>query len=218
MKKYLKDYLKIIAMSITGLIFSIASFYLIMNYYHNEELNRYIYIGENNVYYTNYKAKLERISDNLITFSNKNHKKSSYEKLHSDLVTCYNSLSSEGTLLDLKTNQFLGPKDVYSLGSSFQSNALNVCWAVHLSYIKNDTTDFKDIGPFIANNVSSINNEINNAVLEIQNNSSYFYTTNITSSTIRNYLDNDFSVIANSYNEFADVVLLLSEKLKDGGY
>ena len=48
-----------------------------------------------------------------------------------------------------------------------------------------------------------------------QNNSSYFYTTSITSSTIRNSLLADYSIIANSYNSFADNILLLSKYINE---
>ena len=42
---------------------------------------------------------------------------------------------------------------------------------------------------------------------EIQNNSSYYFSTNVSSSTIRNSLSSDYTIIANSYIEFANILI-----------
>ena len=55
------------------------------------------------------------------------------------------------------------------------------------------------------------------ALDEIKNNSSYYFNTNISSATIRNNLLSDYNIIASSYNEFAKMVLTLSEVLNEGG-
>ena len=217
MKKFIKDYLKIISISITGLVFILASFYLIINYYHSEEINRKLYIGENEINYKNYKEKLTKINENLVDYRNKNNNNSAYKGMYNNLVTCYKTMNEEGTLANIKTDSFYSAYDIYKLGGKFQSHLLNTCWALHLSYIKNDNDKFKEISPFIVNNIETITNQANNALSEIQNNSSYFYTTNITASTVRNYLNSDYKMIADSYNEFADIILLLSEKINDGG-
>ena len=61
MKNFIKEYLNIIAYSTIGLIFVITSFYLIMNYYHSEEVKTTIYVSENDINYQGYKDKLEKI-------------------------------------------------------------------------------------------------------------------------------------------------------------
>ena len=73
--------------------------------------------------------------------------------------------------------------------------------------------EFQDVAPYVTSSINTINNQVNFALAEIQNNSSYFYTTNITSSTIRNYLSSDYTMISNAYNEFADIILNLSETI-----
>ena len=52
---------------------------------------------------------------------------------------------------------------------------------------------------------------------EIQNNSSYYFSTNVSSSTIRNSLSSDYTIIANSYIEFANILINISNTLTEGG-
>ena len=54
MKRFIKEYLKVISYAALGLIFIVASFYLVMNYYHYEELKRPLYISSGDVNYLNY--------------------------------------------------------------------------------------------------------------------------------------------------------------------
>ena len=57
----------------------------------------------------------------------------------------------------------------------------------------------------------------NNALEEIHNNSSYFFTTKVASTTIRNYLRSDYNIIVDSYQDFANIILNLSELINKGG-
>ena len=63
MKRFIKEYLKVISYAALGLIFIVASFYLVMNYYHYEELKRPLYISSGDVNYLNYQEKLNEIFD-----------------------------------------------------------------------------------------------------------------------------------------------------------
>ena len=215
MKKFIKEYLNIIAYSITGLILVITSFYLIMNYYHYEEVKTTIYVSENDINYQGYKDKLEKIKTNLNVFSKSKITDTKLRAIYNKLSTCSSVLGGNNTLANIPTNHYFTSKEVYDLGSKFQTDVLNICWALHLSYITEENTDyrFKEVAPYIKNSVGIISSQVNFALSEIQNNSSYFYTTNITSSTIRNYLSSDFTSIAKAYNDFADIVLSLSEQL-----
>jgi len=219
MKKFLKEYLRIIAVSITGLIFSLASFYLIINYYHSIELQKEIYIGESDLNYKKYRETLKQIDDNLTKFGQKKSNNSEYLKMYHKLTSCYSVLNKSGTLATLSPNKQYNSYDIYLLGTSFQSELLNTCWALQLSYIKNDDIiePFKTVSPFLVNNVSLMGKRVDNALHEISNNSSYFYSTKVASITVRDYLSSDYLMIAESYNDFANVILSLSELINENG-
>lgn len=215
MKNFIKEYLNIIAYSVTGLILVIASFYLVMNYYHSEEVKTTVYVSENDVNYQGYKDKLEKIKTNLDTFSKSKVTDNKLRAIYNKLSTCSLVLNGNNTLATIETEHYFTSKEVYELGSRFQTDVLNICFALHLSYITEENADprFKVVAPYVKNSVNTMASQVNFALSEIQNNSSYFYTTNITSSTIRNYLASDFTAIAKAYNDFASIILSLSEQL-----
>jgi len=220
MKIFLKSYLNIVATSLIGLVFMIASFFLIINYYHYEELNKPFYVSENDVFHKIYKGKLEKVNTNLQKFNGSAyHEYHPYKTMYNHLLSCYKVMNSENIYSNMKTNAYYTPKEVFDLGSKFQTDIINVCWALHLSYLKEDDVpkEFQDVSKVIASEVNTITNQVNNALSEIQNNSSYFYTTNVTSATVRNYLLSDYTAISNSYSEFADIIVLLSDMINNGG-
>lgn len=215
MKKFIKEYLRIFAYTAIGFVLIISGFYLMLNYYHKEELGKVLYVSENDVNYQNYKSKIERIETNLNKFQKKKSKNKAYTTMYNKLTTCQIVLTGEGTLFKLPINTYINSYDVYKLGSRFQSDVLNICYAMHLSYLKEENlpSEFESIAPYVLSTIETISSQTNFALKELQNNSSYFYSTNITSSTIRNYLSSDYQVIVNSYIEFADVILALSEEI-----
>lgn len=217
MKGFIKEYLKIITYATIGFVLVLSSFYLVVNYYHTEELKKTIYINSNDISYQMYNNKLQKINDNLKTFKSKNVTNTVYKKMYNKLLTCKTVLEGEGTLATIPTNTNFTSYDIYKLGSRFQNDILNVCWAMHLSYLTSDDVprEFSKVAPHVINSINMIIDQTTFAMKEIQNNSSYFYTTNITSSTLRNYLVSDYQIIANSYNNFADVILNLSELINN---
>ena len=219
MKKFIAEYLNIISYTTIGLVLMVASFYLFMNYYHSQELKKTIYVQNTSIEYITYQDKLNQISNNLNKFTSKKSTNESYQKLYNKLFACNKILRSEGTLFTFVNNTNRNNYDVYLLGSKFQSDVLNVCYAMHLSYLNDENIDeeLKQIAPFVTNNITILTNQVNFALKEIQNNSSYYYSTNITSSTIRNDLLADYDIIANAYISFANIILNLSEFINEEG-
>lgn len=219
MKKFISEYLRIIVYTTLGLMLIISGFYLLMNYYHSEEVKTTLYISENEINVQNYKSKLEDIQSNLNKFKNNKNNNTSYAKLYNKLVSCSSVLKAEGTLSTIETNKYYSSYDIYQLGTNLQSNLLNVCWALQISYITSEEAEeeVKILAPYVKNSIDLITNQTSFALEEIQNNSSYFYTTSVTASTIRNYLSSDYKLIANSYNQFADIILSLSKQINEGG-
>ena len=217
MKKFLSDYLNIIIYTIIGLTFMIASFYLMINYYHSQEIKAPIYVANNEIKYTSYQNTIQALDTSLSKYKRTDDKVK--RNLYNKVSTCRNILKSEGTLYTLQTNQTLSSYDVYKLGEAFQANILNVCYATLLSYLneKDIPTTYKNLGSLIQSNVNILSNQTMFALDEIKNNSSYYFNTNISSATIRNNLLSDYNIIASSYNEFAKMVLNLSEVLNEGG-
>ena len=220
MKSFIKNYLRLISYTVIGLVFLISSFYLVINYYHSEELKTTLYISEGDLVYQSFNNKLEQLEANLNKFNSKKTVNTSpvLSKMYNKLISCKSVLKSEGTLATLPVNTYFNPTDVYNLGSKYQSDILNICWALHLSYLTDDETvpkEFKEIGPYVGNSVNVLSNQVSFALSEIQNNSSYFYSTNITASTVRSYLNADYTMIAKAYNEFAGILVSLSETINE---
>lgn len=217
MKEFIKEYIRLIANTTILLILMVASFYIFINYYHAKEISQRIYVGTGDVNTLNYKSTLEEINTNLNNFSSKRVQDRELTNLYVKLLSCNNLLKSNETLNTIEENKYLNVLDVYNLGTKLQSDLLNACWALNLSYLNEVEKDsvFYDIAPYITENMETLFNQTDFALLEIQNNSSYFYTTSITSSTIRNSLLADYSIIADSYNSFADNILLLSKYINE---
>ena len=216
MKNFIKEYLKIIAISITGFVFVLTSFYFVINYYHSEEVKKQVYIGQTDPKLVAYKDNVDRIKNNLDAFQKKRITAGSYLSMYNNLNTCYTTLKDN--FYNIETNRYYSSNDIYNLGGKFQSEVLNLCWALHLSSIKeSNINDFKKVSPLVTSEVNSISKKTNYALEEIMNNSSYFYTTRITSVTIRNYLTSDYNMIVDSYQDFSSIILYLSELLNEGG-
>ncbi|MBR3660989.1 MAG: hypothetical protein IKN63_03690 [Bacilli bacterium] len=233
MKKFIKDYLKIIAYSIIGLVFVLASFYLIMNYNHNEELTKNIFISNNESNYIAHQELLTNINNNLNIFKNKKNKTNSDKQIADRLERCYNVLNSDSSFSKIELNKEYTAYDIYKIGADLQNNIINECWNTNFSFLvannntnRQDSTDkslnsteipkkIKIVLPILNKYVSTINDNVTDSLKEIQNNSSYFYTTNIASATIRNYLGSDYSTIVKSYNDFTSIILYLTEIINE---
>ena len=219
MKKFIKEYLDLIAYAALGIAFVISSFYLLINYYHSLEVSKTLYITENDIYYSNYKNKLDTIDDNLRKYINSDNRTNVYNTMYTKLSTCSSVLNSDGMLSKIDLSKKYNSNDIYTLATTFQEKALNNCWAVNLSYLTDEELlpdEFKEVAPFIKSNIATITNRVEGAVDELSNNSSYFMSTNITSLTVRNYLNADYVSVASSYENFADIILHLSEMINGG--
>ena len=218
MKKLLVDYFKIIIYTILIFGFIISSFYLLINYYYISEIKRKIYVGPNDSSYLSYQEKLTKIATNLTNFTAKNNHTAEEKLLYIEINNCHMVMQEAGTLGKIPVNTYFSNKDVYDLGSKFQSRVYNVCWAENLSSLLHvdNSSKFSNMVLPIKSSVELLNSQVQYALKELENNSSYFYSTNINAYTIRNYLDTDYNMIVSSYNGLADIVLYLSELLNGG--
>ena len=173
MKKFITDYLNIIIYCILGLVLMIASFYLFINYYHSEEVKTTIYVSDTDAKYLNYKQNLETLDNNLTKYKNSTNKDKSKDTLYNKLYTCSHILKDAGTFYQVIPNQFYTNYDIYQLGSKFQTDILNICYASHLSYLTTNEVDenLQIVGSFLKNDVNILSNQIKFAMEEIQNNS-----------------------------------------------
>ena len=109
MKKFLSDYLNIIIYTIIGFTFMIASFYLMINYYHSQEIKTPIYVADNEIKYTSYRNTIQALDTSLSKYKRSDDKVR--RDLYNKVSTCRNILKSEGTLYTLQTNQTLNSYD-----------------------------------------------------------------------------------------------------------
>ena len=75
--------------------------------------------------------------------------------------------------------------------------------------------EFKNVAPFVTNQINDLKKKTDTALDELLNNSSYFYNTGIASATVRNYLITDYGMITDSYQGLADILLDLSKHQPD---
>lgn len=213
MKKLINDYIKVVTYIFLGLTFMISSFYLLINFYHSSELKRTIYMDSADSKLTSYQLSLDKLNSSLNRFNAIENKE--YLELNSNLHSCYTILKSDETLLKFKPFEYYNYYDVYTIGSYFQNNLVNMCY---LSYLKTnlDKKEYDKISGLVASNMNNLDKQVQYALDELSNNGSYYFTTNVTSSTVRDTLTSDFEIISSSYINFIDTLVEISDYINGG--
>ena len=218
MKKLIKEYVKVLAFTFTGVIFILASFYLIMNYNHSEELKSTVFIGEDDIYYSNHKKLLSELNSNLTKYRQSKSKNATYNMINDGLSNCYNIIQREKTFSKITPNNYYSSLEIYNLGSTFQSVVMNSCYLSNLTFLQTDVPDeLKPIAPMTVSYIESISRNVDDSLREIENNSSYFFQSNVTSASVRNYLGSSYKTIGDAYNDFTSVLVYLSNYINSEG-
>lgn len=224
MKEILKEYAKIFSYTVTGIVFIFASFYLIMNVYHMQEVASSfpLYINEDE----NYKEIKEKIA-NIDKYTNVsiNKSKTTASKeflatLNAKLKYCSSALNNE-VFKELETKKTMNIKDVYNLRNSVNANVINGCLVEQLHYLtyydnkdgnSNGLTNYSN---YIKLNIDTISNQLNYIDKDILNNSSYYYNSSNANLSVMEKHKDMYDSIMTTYKEAASLVEMLSKWLYD---
>lgn len=216
---FIKQYLKIVNYSLIGLVFGFACFYILSNAYHYLEIRKdYIVDVDNERLTLEIENRLKNINENVSSFNANNyHGNISNTRMlliYQNLNSCVNSFHNK-IYKDIYSKNKITIIDVYNLRESYENNILNDCLVTNLHW----TTSANDnLGSnYLANNsyliklhMNLLSNETSYLKKDLLNNSSYFYNTLISSSSIKDNTKDGFYEVMSAYNKAASFVEFIS--------
>lgn len=219
-----RQYFKIIGNALIGMAFGFACFYLLLNMYHYFEIRRVVnYEGSNNSIMVKMNNKISMINTNINSFNPSNyHGSLSYNeasKLKNKFNVCVNQINND-VLKDIKNKTTIDIRDVYNLREAYENNVASKClvnqfvWLTTLdsSYENEELVKNKDIYNLIYNDLLTDTDYVKKDLL---NNSSYYFSTDISLLTGKNMTRDTFYQVLSSYDKSLDFILELSKWYKD---
>lgn len=223
MKDFFKDYVHIIAMAIVGLVFGVSFYYLLINAFHAASISKVVHVNPSDIYYQGYQNNLVKIKNNLDRYSfdrdKFNYNITEMQHIYSDINYCYGVLTSNETIIGYIEGQNLGYVDVYNLNNYFINSLIDSCYTSNLSWIVKDDVRGSLVKERLINASLSLDILSYNSSYvkdELRDNSSYYYNTAISNSTIRDDLNSSYRMVLKNYNSFAEIILELSDYLVRG--
>ena len=224
MKDLLKEYVKIFSYTVTGIVFIFASFYLIMNVYHMQEVSSSFVLNiKEDENYQAIKEKIENINKYTNVSVNKSKTKANKEflaTLNTKLKYCSNALNND-TFKALENKTMMNIKDVYNLRNSLNANVINGCLVEQLHYLTyydnkdGNTNGLTNYSNYIKLNIDTISNQLNYIDKDILNNSSYYYNSKNANLSVMDKHKDMYDSIMTTYNEAASLIEMLSKWLYD---
>lgn len=217
---FLKQYIKIINYALMGLVFAFASFYLLSNAYHYLEIRKdFITDFSAQPLTIDFKKKLQKVSTNVANFNANTYKGNmsvnQMQVIHQNLKTCLNSFNNP-TIQEMMNKKVINIIDVYKLNESYENDILSQC-IVNSLYWTTTITETNFNSPYLVNNanlmklyVNSLLNDTSYLKKDLLNNSSYFYSTSISSSSIKSNTKDGFYEVMGAYSKAASYVEFIS--------
>lgn len=223
MKDFIKEYVHIFAVLVIGLVFGLGFYYILLNSYHSSSINEKAYVLENDVYYKDFKENLTQIKKNIDRYDyyavSFKYDLSTMQKIYSNINYCYSVMNSEESIISLKNGNSVSYINVYNYNSYFINNMIDKCFTSNLSWIETENNSSSKIKNMVAEHQLTVDILSNNALYlknELRNNSSYYYSTKISNSMIRNNLNSSYRLVLSNYNYFSEIILDLSNYLVRG--
>lgn len=207
MSKKIRNYLGLLAYTITGLIFGFAFFLLFLNIYHMSEVNsKYVKSSEEIDAYNEF-------SDNLTLLKNKIDKINLNDEkqinISNRLNSCVKSLNNEEFLNYVKKKK-IDDLDIYQMKNVFQNEIVDGCLVKQL-YTMTEDNDNKDILPFIKNDIDILLASMSYVEDNLLDNSSYKFSSNFSKTNIYNAKQESYYQVVNSYRRAIDLVNIVSD-------
>lgn len=225
MKKFILEYLSIIGYTITGLLFAYSAFYLLINLYHEKELDRGAQIiVKEDVAYNSVSTKIQEVKNNINSFSSSNYKGDVpvhiLLTIQGRLQNCTTQFENE-TFKSFEDKTEFSVEDVEKLRQSFQNNILSTCLVEQLYdlAVANQSDRFpinslKTIAPYVELNIKNLLAANNYLTVDLLNNNVYYFTTEHTHTNLVDKTKLSYAELVSSYNRAADLLLELSKWFK----
>jgi len=219
MVKILRQYVKIIGYSLTGIAFGFAFFYLFLNIYHYSEIRREVYFDfSSDTAISQLSQTLSNVEKNLQAFQPNNYHGtldySDADLWRTRLQICVQSFRND-TYQKILSKEKLNIQDVEDLREVFTSQVLNNCVVTHLySLIGEDTVNSR----FIRENQKLLQYYMDDLLQDtsylkkdLYANSNYFFTTDIVTLTVKNDVKDGFYEVISAYTRAAKFLELISD-------
>lgn len=219
MKKFLLDYINLIGYVVTILVFSIAVFVLLVNFYHYKDVNTvYTKPSDSKSAYESNKSKIEEIKDNVSVYNPNDFKSNPnnlvYMNVKSRLDQCVDkyTVSDVNKIFDKKV---ITVKDDYDLLTAYQNDIINGCIIMNIYSMDIPKESFQSVKPFITSNSKLLMNDTDYVKRTLQNNSSYSFGTKFDKTNVFDLTRDSYTRIESSYNFSVDFVLEVSRWFKN---
>ena len=221
MKKLLIEYFNMIGFAITGIVFGISFFLILINCYHYKDVNS-TYIKQDSDYKINneMKNKLEKINQNISIFDpntyHGNEDIYSMSSIKSRLQMCVTKINTEEFNRILEQKE-INIKDIYDMQQFYQISISNECLVKQIYEISNNTENSKikisslnQISPFLEDNIEELITSTDYLQKVIKNNSSYSFSSNSSKIDIYDQTKDSYYSLLNNYSSAIDYIYDLS--------
>ena len=222
---YIKEYLKIIAYMLIGVVFSFSAFYLFMNVFHTLELkkNYPIDISETAMV-QDYYQRIDKIETNISNFQASSYKgtisTSKMMVIQQNLRQCATILKST-YLEEIKENDSIQILDVYKLRDSYENEILSDCvinnlyWTLSPKENNINSSFLIDNQELMKLYVEGLKNNTSYLKKDLLNNSSYYFNTSTASSGVKDNVRDGFYETLTAYKAASLYVEFLSNWFKN---
>ena len=225
---FIKQYLKVISYVCTGLVFVFAAFYLLANCYHYMELRRDYQVSFNgHSLVVSLNETLNQVQENINSYNPNSYigslSNSKMTVIKQSLNQCIDVFNNE-TIKSMQDKTKITIVDVYKLRESYEDDVLNNCIVTNLYWLT--TIDSSYGSTYLYNNkditklyIDSLLSSTSYLKKDLLNNSSYFYNTNVASTSMKDNTRDGFNEVMDAYNKAADFVLYVSNwfRMEAGG-
>lgn len=212
---FLKQYCKIISYSLLGLIFSFASFYLIVNLYHASEIRKtFVYDPSTNATMQKFQNYLTSIKENLPEIDANKYEGdlTAFQVMSADqkLKACYEELNNEAMQAIMNKNE-LTIVDIYNLREAFETEVVSKCVVTNLDWFakaeKNQLNSayLKGNQTYLRLYLDSILSDTYYLKKDLLNNSSYYFNTSLVTSTVMDKVKDGYYDVMASYTKVAAI-------------
>ena len=214
---FLKQYLKLISFSLMTLVFMFSSFYLFANLYHYFEIRKDFYTNfDTQSLVLNLDEKLGKIQENISSYDANTYAGSvptnQMTLVSQNLNQCVTYFKND-YLNSMRGKNKISIVDVYNLRETYENEILNGCiinnlyWTTNPNFSSDFLNNNKDLSKMYIDSLLSRTSYLKKDLI---NNSSYYYNTSVSSTSVKDNTRDGFYEVMEAYNEAADYLLYVS--------
>jgi len=220
----IREYFKILAYSLLGLVFAFASFYLLANLYHYLEIRKdFVTDFSKQSIIVNIEDSLDKIKNNVNKFNPNTYNGSvsvtKMTNIKNNILSCVDNIDNE-EYKKLKASNRINILDVYNLRESYENNVYNNCIVSNLYWMTNEAPSglkiTEELNRYYFESLKSATSYLKKDLI---NNSSYFYNTSVASASIKDNTKDGYYDVIDAYSKATNYVLYVSEwfRMEVGG-